>query len=154
MILDIRRNFGGNVDHLILEKLLKQSWMHLKDGHGVDQNMMVDSFEGPLVALCDATSYSDAETFLLAFRKLKLGGIIGSRTWGGGIWLVASHGKGIDQGLTTIPNWGCYDRNGDQIIENKGIEPDIWVVNDPKEEFEGYDAVLEAGIEELLKTVK
>jgi tricorn protease len=154
IILDLRKNTGGNIDHLILEKLLKKSWMQLKDGHGVYKNMMVDSFDGPLLALCDSTSYSDAESFLLAFKTLKLGIVIGNRTWGGGIWLNSTYGKGIDHGLTTIPNWGSYDKNGELLIENKGVEPDIWVKNDPKEEYEGHDAVLEAGIQELLYYIK
>lgn len=154
MILDLRRNFGGNVDHLILEKLLKKRWMQLKDSHGVAANMMVDAFDGPLIALCDETSYSDAETFLLAFQKMKLGRVVGSKTWGGGIWLDTRLGRGIDHGLASIPNYGCYDMEGTQIIEGKGIEPDIVVRNDPRREFDGHDDILERGVQELLNQVQ
>ncbi len=150
MIFDLRRNTGGNVDHLILEKLFKRHWKHVKDREGMVTHLMVDSFEGPLIALCDCNSYSNAESFLLAFKTFKLGTVIGSRTWGGGIWWIRSTGIGIDNSLASIPTFGTYDKNGEQMIENKGVDPDILVVNDPKQEFEGYDAVLEAGIKELL----
>ncbi len=153
MIFDLRHNLGGNVDHLILEKLLKKTWMHLEDPHGLVANMMVDAFRGPILALCDESSFSDAETFLRAFQKLQLGKVVGCQTWGGGVWLISDLGLGIDKGRATIPNFGCYDNEGSQIIEGKGIVPDIVVRNDPRREFYGSDDILQRGVQELLDQI-
>ena len=40
------------------------------------------------------------------------------------------------------------------IIEGKGVEPDIFVDNDPAKEYEGIDEQLNKGIEEILNELK
>jgi tricorn protease len=153
IIFDLRRNTGGSVDNFLIEKLLASKQCQFKDRDGVWKDPTRYAFEGALVALSDGTSCSDAETFLYQFRAFKLGPIVGSRTWGGGIWLEPSLGDGIDGSQVAIPNYGSYDTQGRAIIEGTGIEPDIQVVNDPRQEYDGRDAVLETAVQVLLDRI-
>ena len=41
-----------------------------------------------MVVLCDEKTASDGEAFAEGFRRLELGKLIGTRTWGGEIWLT------------------------------------------------------------------
>jgi tricorn protease len=66
---------------------------------------------------------SAGENFALYFRKLALGPIIGTRTWGGltGLNPVPSL---IDGGYVNVPNAPFFDETG-WLIEGHGLEPDV-----------------------------
>ena len=87
--------------------------------------------------------------------ELGLGKIIGTRTWGGGIWL-SSDNKLVDGGIASAPEVGVFnDKFGWGMgIENMGLEPDILVDNDPHETYMGKDAQLERAIEELKRWIE
>jgi len=82
--------------------------------------------------------------------ELGLGKLIGTRTWGGGIWL-SSDNHLVDGGIATAPEIGAYNKKfGWGLgIENMGVEPDIWIDNDPYQTYGGRDAQLEKAIEVL-----
>jgi C-terminal processing protease CtpA/Prc len=50
---------------------------------------------------------SDGETFTEGFRNLGLGKVIGTRTWGGEIWL-SSNNLLVDKGLASAAETGVY----------------------------------------------
>ncbi len=60
------------------------------------------------------------------FRELRMGPIIGTRTWGGLVG-VSQFIPLIDGGILTAPDYRIYDKQGNWIIENKGVKPDIHV---------------------------
>ena len=56
LIIDVRRNRGGNIDSWIIEKLLRQRWAYWqKPGESAGWNMQ-QSFRGHLVVLDDRIS--------------------------------------------------------------------------------------------------
>lgn len=153
LIVDVRYNFGGNIDSFILEKLLRKAWMYWKGRAGEPYWNMPYAFRGHMVVLVNENTYSDGEAFADGFKKLGLGTTIGTRTWGGEIWLNGSN-RLTDNGLARAPMIGVYGDNGEWLIEGHGFVPDIEVDNLPHATFNGKDAQLEAAIQHLQKLIK
>ncbi len=152
LIVDVRYNFGGNIDSFILEKLLRKAWMYWKARSGKPYWNMQYAFRGHIVVLVNENTYSDGEAFADGFKKLDLGTTIGTRTWGGEIWLHSGN-RLSDGGLARAPMMGVYGDNGEWLIEGHGFEPDIVVDNLPHATFKGQDAQLDAAIEHLKKLI-
>ena len=145
LILDMRHNRGGNIDSFILEKLMRSAWMYFKGRTGEPSWNMQYAFRGHMVVLVDQQTASDGEAFADGFRRLGLGQVIGTRTWGGEIWLSSSN-RLSDGGLARAPMSGVYGPEGEWLIEQVGVIPDIEVDNLPHATFNGEDAQLEAAI--------
>ena len=153
LIVDVRYNFGGNIDSFILEKLLRKAWMYWKSRSGEPYWNMPYAFRGHIVVLVNENTYSDGEAFADGFKKLELGTTIGTRTWGGEIWLSSAN-RLSDNGLARAPMHGVYGDNGEWLIEGHGFVPDIEVDNLPHSTFNGKDAQLDAAIKYLQKRIK
>jgi tricorn protease len=152
LIIDVRRNSGGNIDSLILEKLMRQAWMYWKDRVREPYWNMQYAFRGHMVVLVDQNTASDGEAFADGFRRLGLGVTIGMRTWGGEIWLSSSN-RLTDGGLARAPMMGVYGPEGEWLIEQVGFVPDIEVDNLPHATFNGEDAQLDAAIRYLRQQI-
>jgi len=148
LIIDVRHNRGGNIESFILEKLLRKAWMYWKSRSGKPYWNMQYAFRGHIVILADSNTASDGEAFAAGFKKLGLGTAIGTRTWGGEIWLSGVNLLS-DGGIARAPMMGVYGPDGNWLIEGHGFEPDIIVDNLPHETFNGEDAQLKAAIEHL-----
>ncbi len=152
LILDMRRNSGGNIDSFLLEKLLRKAWMYWKENVGdVSWNMQY-AFRGHMVVLVDQNTASDGEAFADGFRRLGMGKVIGMRTWGGEIWLGASNVL-TDGGHARAPSMGVFGPEGEWLIEQIGVIPDIEVDNLPRATFDGHDAQLDAAIRYLQEEI-
>ncbi|MEL6865871.1 MAG: S41 family peptidase, partial [Bacteroidota bacterium] len=149
LIIDVRYNWGGNIDAFILERLIRKSWMYWKGRSGEPYWNMQYAFRGHIVVLVNENTYSDGEALAEGFKRLGLGTTIGMRTWGGQIWLNSSN-RLTDNGLARAPMYGVYGPDGQWLIEGKGFVPDIELDNLPHETFKGKDAQLDAAIQ-LLK---
>jgi len=152
LIVDVRHNGGGNIDAFILEKLLRRAWMYWQGRVGVPTWNMHYAFRGHMVVLVDQRTASDGEAFAEGFRRLGLGVVIGMRTWGGEIWLSSSNTL-TDRGLARAPMTGVYGPEGEWLIEQVGVIPDIEVDNLPHAAFNGTDAQLDTAIEYLLRKI-
>jgi len=153
LIIDVRYNFGGNIDSFILEKLLRKAWMYWKGRSGEPYWNMPYAFRGHIVVLVNENTYSDGEAFADGFKKLGLGTTIGTRTWGGEIWLNSSN-RLSDNGYARAPMMGVYSEDGEWLIEGYGFVPDVEVDNLPHATFNGKDAQLDRAIEHLQKLIK
>ncbi len=153
LILDMRHNRGGNIDSILLEKLLRRAWFYWKGRVERPYWNMQYAFRGHLVVLCDPQTASDGEAFAEGFKRLGLGKVIGTRTWGGEIWLSSSN-RLSDRGIARAPMWGVYDADGNWLIEQHGVVPDIEVDNLPHATFEGSDLQLETAVDYLLTEIE
>jgi tricorn protease len=153
LIVDVRHNRGGNIDSWVLEKLMRKAWFYWAPRVGKSTPNMQYAFTGHIVVLMDEHTASDGEAFSEGFRRLGLGKLIGTRTWGGEIWL-SSGNRLVDNGIATAAETGVYSLNGEWLIEGWGVEPDIKVDNMPFESFNGKDAQLEAAVQYLIKLNK
>ena len=80
------------------------------------------SIARPIVALINAHAARDGEMFPHAFKQMKLGAVIGTRTWGGVIGIWPRHSL-VDGTVTTQPEMAaCFSDVGWQV-ENRGVEP-------------------------------
>jgi tricorn protease len=153
LIVDVRHNRGGNIDSWILEKLLRRAWFYWQPRVGRPYWSMQQAFRGHMVLLMDEATASDGEAFSEGFRRLGLGPLIGTRTWGGEIWLSSSNVL-VDQGIVTAAEFGVYGPEGQWLIEGHGVEPDIVVDNLPHATFGGRDAQLDAALEHLERRIR
>ncbi len=153
LVIDVRRNNGGNIDSWIIEKLLRRSWAFWSANGNQPQSNMQNTFRGHLVVLMDELTYSDGETFAAGVKALKLGPLVGKRTAGAGVWL--SDGNGLaDNGMARVAEFGQFGADGEWLIEGVGVSPDVEVDNLPHETFTGRDRQLEVAIELLEKKMK
>ncbi|MCA1247072.1 S41 family peptidase, partial [Massilia sp. MS-15] len=153
LIIDVRRNNGGNIDSWIIEKLLRRSWAFWSANGNLPQSNMQNTFRGHLVVLMDELTYSDGETFAAGIKALKLGPLVGKRTAGAGVWLSDGNSL-LDNGMARVAEFGQFAADGEWLIEGVGVSPDIEVDNLPHETFEGRDRQLEVALEVLEKKMK
>jgi tricorn protease len=150
LIIDVRHNRGGNIDSWLLGKLMRKAWMYWQGREGAPYWNMQGAFRGPVVVLCDHITASDGEAFSEGFRRLGLGKVLGTRTWGGEVWL-SSNNLLADRGVATAAETGVYGPERQWLIEGHGVDPDMVVDNLPHATFEGQDAQLDAAMEYLNK---
>ncbi|MCC6229026.1 MAG: PD40 domain-containing protein [Phycisphaerales bacterium] len=153
LVLDVRNNRGGNIDSWILSRLLRKAWFFWQGRAGEPYWNMQYAFRGHVVLLCDENSGSDGEAIAEGFRRLGLGKVMGTRTWGGEIWLSSSNFL-VDRGIATAAEIGVYGPEGTWLIEGHGVDPDIVIDNPPHETFNGEDRQLKAAIEHLQGLIK
>ncbi|MDB5748891.1 MAG: peptidase [Massilia sp.] len=153
LVIDVRRNNGGNIDSWIIEKLLRRPWAFWASNGKQPYPNMQNAFRGHLVVLMDELTYSDGETFAAGVKALKLGPLVGKRTAGAGVWL--SDGNGLaDNGMARVAENGQFSADGEWLIEGVGVTPDVEVDNLPHETFKGRDRQLEVALELLEKKLK
>ena len=153
LIIDVRHNRGGNIDSWIISRLLRKAWFYWQPRLGIPDWNMQYAFRGHIVVLCNERTASDGEAFTEGVKRLKIGHVIGTRTWGGEVWLSSSNIL-VDRGIATAAETGVYGPDGVWLIEGHGVEPDQVVDNTPHKTFLGEDAQLQAAIEFLQKQIK
>lgn len=153
LIIDVRHNNGGNIDSWILEKLMRKAWFYWQPRVGNSTWNMQWAFRGHVVVLCDQNTASDGEAFSEGIKRLKLGTVMGMRTWGGEIWLSSSNVL-VDGGIATAAETGVYGPEGKWLIEGHGVDPDVVIDNLPHASYLGKDAQLEAALSYLSKEIK
>ncbi len=155
LIIDNRGNGGGNVSPMIIERLQRTmtfATMHTNKTQGSVNP--VGTHVGPKVALIDRYSASDGDLFPYRFRHHNIGKIIGVTSWGG---VVGYSGAipSMDGGSIITPSYAPFAADGSGfIIEGEGVEPDIWIDNDPTREFRGIDDQLNKAIKVILEKIE
>ena len=103
-----------------------------------------------MVAITNEMAGSDGDIFSHGFKLLKLGPLIGKRTWGGVIGISPRHAL-VDGGLTTQPEFSSWFEDVGWGLENRGAIPDIEVEFRPQDFVAGNDPQLERAVEEIIK---
>ncbi|RUO18751.1 peptidase S41 [Aliidiomarina iranensis] len=153
LIIDVRRNRGGNIDSWIIEKLLRRAWSFWQPRLGEGYTNMQQTFRGQLVVLTDQLTYSDGETFSAGVKALNLGPLVGKQTTGAGVWLSGRNSL-ADRGVARVAETPQYAMDGRWILEGFGVTPDIEVDNLPFATFNGSDAQLDRGIQVLRELLR
>ena len=152
LIVDDRGNGGGFVSPLIADRLSEQLVYFSMVRNVTVGTTNPEVFYGPKVCLVNEYSASDGDIFPYRFRSLKLGKIIGKRTWGGIVGIRGSL-PFVDGGFMDRPEFTSYTADG-FAIEGYGVDPDVVVDNDPAKEYAGIDEQLDVAIKELLDQLK
>jgi tricorn protease len=153
LIVDDRRNSGGQAANYVLEVLNRQYLAGWKDRDGLVFNTPAAAIYGPKVMLIDQDAGSGGDFFPYGFRHLGLGKLIGTRTWGGLIGISANPPL-IDGGQLSVPFFRFFTPEGQWRVENEGVAPDLEVRLDPLAVNEGRDPQLDAAIASVLEQLK
>ncbi|MGR0481204.1 MAG: S41 family peptidase [Candidatus Electronema sp. V4] len=155
-VIDERYNSGGAVPDYIIDLLGRELLGFFNNAAGDKQPYTLPNagIWGPKVMIINESAGSGGDLLPYMFRAKKIGPLVGTRTWGGlvGIWDTPQL---VDGGYLTVPRGGFYNLKGEWDVENKGVEPDIVVEQEPAAVSKGHDPQLEKAVEvalELLKT--
>ncbi len=154
MIVDVRSNGGGNVSPMIIERLRRELVLVDIARNGTPQSNPGAMIVGPKVLLADEFSASDGDLVTWRFKTHKIGPVVGKRTWGGVVGIGGTL-PFLDGGFLNKPEFSRYDVAGKAwVIEGVGVEPDIYVDNDPAKEYAGEDQQLDKAIAVILEQLK
>ncbi len=150
LIVDSRFNHGGQIDDYMADTMSRPLYSMSMTRYGKDIPSPFGQIYGPKVMLTNEMSGSGGDYFPWHFKSLKIGPVIGHRTWGGlvGILIYPVLMDGLQ---ITAPSLGLYNLDGTWLIENHGVDPDIEVELDPVAWRKGHDSQLDRAIEEVLK---
>jgi tricorn protease len=155
VIIDERHNQGGSIGDYFTEFLSRQLIGYFNNPVGDKRPFTAPDagIWGPKVMIINEMAGSGGDYLPYSFRALKLGPLVGTRTWGGlvGIWDVPNL---IDNGNITAPRGGFYNLNGEWDVENIGVSPDIEVEETPSLIVAGHDPQLEKAVEVALEMLK
>ncbi|MFN3566226.1 MAG: S41 family peptidase, partial [Burkholderiaceae bacterium] len=150
LIVDVRYNRGGHVSQLLLEKVARKRIGYDLQRWGQPTPYPIESPAGSVVALTNEHAGSDGDIFSHCFKLMKIGPLIGKRTWGGviGIWPRHPLADGTE---TTQPEFSFWFQDVGWSVENHGTDPDIDVDNAPQDAVAGRDRQLEKALEVALQ---
>lgn len=153
MVIDERFNGGGLFANWIVEQMKRPliNYWEIRDS----RTMVTPAGQvfGPKVMIINEFAGSGGDWMPWYFRRAGVGKLVGKRTWGG---LVGIYGFPvlIDGGFVTAPNLAFWTPEGEWLIENVGVAPDVDVEFDPKAWREGHDVQLEKAVEVVLEELK
>jgi tricorn protease len=152
-LIDERFNGGGWIADYIVDWLARPRLLTAMTREGRDQDIPL-SIHGPKVMLINEHAGSGGDALPWMFRRLGLGPLIGTRTWGGLIG-IGDYPALMDGGFITAPRWAIFNPDAGAFdVENKGVSPDIEVELNPALWRQGKDPQLEAGVATVLDLLK
>ena len=152
-VIDERFNGGGWLADYIVDWLSRPLLFSAMTREGKDIVLPKVIF-GPKVMLINQYAGSGGDALPWMFRELKIGPLIGTRTWGGLIG-IGGYPSLMDGGQITAPRFGLFNpKTGEFDVENKGVSPDIEVDLDPALWRQGRDPQLEKGVSVALSNLK
>jgi len=153
LIIDVRYNGGGHVSQLLLEKLARKRLGYDVPRWHAPEAYPRESLLGPMVALTNENAGSDGDIFSHCFKRMGLGPLIGTRTWGGVIG-ISPRMELVDGSVTTQPEFSFWFDDVAWGVENYGTDPDVEVFIAPQDYKAGRDPQLAAGLEAILDLLK
>jgi len=152
LIIDERFNGGGFIPDFFMN-ILRQELVNLwRPRYGQDWRTPSTAFLGHMAMLSNAYAGSGGDALPYYFKAYGLGPVIGTRTWGGLVGISRTIPL-MGGGNVTFPEFGVYSLDGQWVVENHGVDPDIVVDNLPHQEIAGRDPQLEKAVEVLLEKI-
>jgi tricorn protease len=152
LIVDVRYNRGGHVSELLLEKVARRRIGYAMARWSTPTSYPEAAVAGPVVALTNEHSGSDGDIFSHGFKLMKIGPLVGTRTWGGVIGIWPRHIL-VDGTQTSQPEYSFWFKDVGWRIENYGTDPDIVVDNAPHDAALARDRQLETAVETALDLI-
>ena len=149
VIIDERFNGGGSAaDYVInlLDREIQNYWGH-RDGK-VTTTPGAGIF-GPKAMIINEYAASGGDLMPFLFKQKDLGTLVGKTTLG---VLIGIYGYPtlMDGGYVTAPRFGIFSKDGEWIVENEGVHPDVEVEMTPKEVINGKDPQLRKAVEVIM----
>lgn len=153
LIVDGRFNGGGLDPDIFLQRLDKKVLGFWTRRYSHDQMNPNFATRAHLVCITNRQAGSGGDMLPMEFQMKGMGPVIGTRTWGGLVGVSMWIGL-VDGGGLSAPDYRIYNPDGEWVVENEGVTPDIIVDLDPVEMSNGYDAQLMKAIEVLMEKIK
>ncbi|WP_406436780.1 S41 family peptidase [Streptomyces sp. NBC_00631] len=146
LIVDVRGNAGGHISELVVEKLTRTilGWDLTRNAQPV--SYASNAPRGPIVALTDEATSSDGDMITAAIKLLRLGPVVGQRTWGGVVGMTGRHQLG-DGTVITVPMNAAWFEDYGWSVENHGVAPDVEVLRTPLDWAEGRHVEMDDAIQ-------
>jgi len=168
IVIDVRFNGGGwTTDYLMTVLNVDQHAYTIPRGAADDLDQEHKKFVNkypyaerlpfypwmkPSVAICNESSYSNAEIFSHAYKTLDIGTLVGKPTFGA---VISTGGKGlIDGSFVRLPFRAWYVKKTRENMEHGPAVPDIIIDNDPGCRAENRDPQLKTAVEHLMEKIK
>jgi len=150
LIIDERYNGGGHSPYQMAQILGNKiaSYWAVRTGDMYKTPFPVH--EGPKVMLINGLSSSGGDAFPFYFKKLGVGPLMGETTWGGLIGYGYSP-RFVDGGGMAVPGFSFVNTEGEWDVEAVGVDPDIYVFDDPTLIQAGREPMIEKAVEYLLE---
>ena len=145
-------NGGGFIPDRLIEILARKPLNYWKRRGLEPEATPLLSHNGPKAMLINGLSSSGGDALPYYFRKLGLGVIIGTRTWGGLIG-ISGNPRLADGGTMSAATFRILSTDNKWVVENEGVAPDIEVLDRPELIAAGADPSIERAVSELLKTL-
>lgn len=153
LIIDERYNGGGFIPDRMADLLDRNTLTYWYQNGLMPGKSPAIAHDGPKVMLINGYSSSGGDAFPYFFKKMGLGKLIGTRTWGGLVG-ISGNARLVDGGNISVPRFGIFDQDEGWIIEGVGVYPDIEVVDRPEQLAKGIDPCIEKAVEVLLQELK
>ena len=154
-VIDERNNGGGSAADYMVDVMARKlhGYFNSKAGDRKPFTTPGSGIWGPKVMIVNERAGSGGDLLPYMFRKMEIGPLVGTRTWGGlvGTWDTPLF---IDGGRMVAPRGGFFDTDGKWAVEGEGIEPDIEVIQEPAKVIKGQDPQLERAVQEALKLLE
>ena len=144
-VIDERFNAGGQVADYIIEAMKRSLLSYWQPRYGEIDRTPNAAILGAKVMITNEFSGSGGDAMPYLFRQQKVGPLVGKRTWGGLVG-IGQIPELMDGGSVTSPSFGQFSPAGEWDVENRGVEPDFAVEQDPKAVSEGHDPQLEKAV--------
>ncbi len=145
-VVDERFNGGGSAADYIVDALKKPVMSYWAAREGLDTTTPAGVLQGPKVMITNEFAGSGGDLMPWMFRRMKIGPLVGKRTWGGLVG-IGGYPTLVDGGSVTAPHFAFYSPESQWEVENHGVAPDIEVDLDPAEWRKGRDTQLEKAVE-------
>ncbi len=166
IVIDVRFNGGGSTtDYLMAILNVKQHAYTIPRGaekslsnnkkyrkyYPFAERLPFFAWNKPSIALCNSSSYSNAEIFSHAYKNLGIGTLVGTPTFGA---VISTSGVGLmDGSFVRMPFRGWFVKVNDTNMDKEPAIPDVILHNSPNSKAKGVDEQLKKACEILLKQI-
>ena len=165
IVIDVRYNGGGWTTDMLMTVLnvrqhaytvprgaaadLDKENQKFRDHYPFGERLPLSAWTKPSVALCNETSYSNAEIFSHAYKTLGHGTLVGVPTFGA---VISTGGYGLmDGSYVRMPFRAWYVKATGENMEHGPAVPDVIVDYPPAAKGSGDDPQLKKAVEVLLE---
>ncbi len=149
IVVDTRWNGGGWLHNDLAKLFMGKEYVTMHVRGREYRGDSLDQWNKPSIVVMGEGNYSDANGFPFAYRALKIGDLVGMPVPGTmtAVWWETSQSGDLRVG---VPQVGMKNKQG-EFLENKQMEPDHRVMNDPQSTAQGEDKQIAKAVEVMLK---
>jgi tricorn protease len=154
VIVDVRFNHGGHLSQLVVERLARRviGWDVVRQ-QAEPEEYPSQAIRGPVILVANEYSGSDGDIVNAAAQSMRIGPVVGARTWGGVVGIDGRFDL-VDGTVVTQPRAAFWFADKGWGVENHGVDPDIEVPITPADWHTDADPQLDRAVAEALERLR